>query len=76
MGKAKTKFNLGEFDEEINGVNLSKLFVAYGPSSIVDKDVLRRNKTQAGPRHNLGNLNGSSSPNSFAPRTAGAPAIL
>jgi hypothetical protein len=45
VGKAKTKFNLGEFDEEINGVNLSKLFVAYGPSSIVEKDALRRNKT-------------------------------
>jgi hypothetical protein len=45
MSKGKTKFNLGEFDEEINGVNLSKLFVAYGPSSIVDKDAQRRHKT-------------------------------
>jgi len=28
--------NLGEFDEEINGINLSKLFSAYGPSTVVD----------------------------------------
>jgi hypothetical protein len=38
MSKTRTKFNLGEFDEEINGVNLSKLFMAYGPSSILEKE--------------------------------------
>jgi hypothetical protein len=26
-----TKINLDDFDEEINGINLSKLFTAYGP---------------------------------------------
>ena len=30
--------NLEDFDEEINGINLSKLFNAYGPSSIVDRE--------------------------------------
>jgi hypothetical protein len=47
INKAKTKINLQEFDEEINGVNLSKLFSAYGPSSVVDKtkQAGRRNRT-------------------------------
>jgi len=33
-----TGINLEDFDEEINGINLSKLFNAYGPSSIVDHE--------------------------------------
>ena len=53
--------------------------MAYGPSSIVEKDAIRRNRTQAGPRH-LGNIGSSSSPNSYLPRTAvmggGHPALL
>jgi hypothetical protein len=51
------KLNLEDFDEEINGVNLSKLFSAYGPSSMVDKEgphgrfgPPRRNKTQGARR--------------------------
>lgn len=70
--KTKTKFNLGDFDEEINGVNLSKLFVAYGPSSILEKD--RRHKTQAGPRV-VGAL-GAGSPMNHVPRTAAGPALV
>ncbi len=74
VSKTRTKFNLGDFDEEINGVNLSKLFMAYGPSSIVEKEMLiRRNKTQAGPRAGGGPLiNESQSPSAHhqAPKTA------
>jgi hypothetical protein len=43
--KNKTKINLEEFDEEINGVNLSKLFSAYGPSSVLEKELIRKNRT-------------------------------
>jgi hypothetical protein len=52
-----TGINLEDFDEEINGINLSKLFNAYGPSSIVDREpgnrgsyLGRKNKSQAGAR--------------------------
>lgn len=49
---------------------MGKLFSAYGPSSILEKNLNRRNRTQAGPR--LGaNLNGSSSPGALVPKTAG-----
>jgi len=60
------KFNLDDFDEEINGINLSKLFSAYGPSSLVEKEAtlnLRKNRTQAGPR-----FGDSASPNAAALR--------
>lgn len=34
-GGGKKLISLDEFDEEINGINLSKLFSAYGPSNKV-----------------------------------------
>lgn len=36
--KPGQKINLDDFDDEINGINLSKLFSAYGPSSMLEKD--------------------------------------
>ena len=49
------KINIDDFDDEINGINLSKLFSAYGPSTMLDRDTLkmRKNRTQAGFRQKL-----------------------
>ena len=33
--------NLSDFDEEINGVNLGKLFSIYGPNSVENKKLMR-----------------------------------
>ena len=44
-------FNLDDFDEEINGINLSKLFSIYGPNSIENKRSLRKNTADNEARH-------------------------
>jgi hypothetical protein len=48
------KISLADFDEEINGINMSKLFSAYGPSTVIDpsKSFPRRTKTQGQARLN------------------------
>lgn len=37
LGGTVSGLNMQEFDEEINGVNLGKLFSIYGPNSVENK---------------------------------------
>lgn len=49
------KINLDEFDEEISGINLSKLFTAYGPVTQTTGGARIHPRTQpGGPRRSNG----------------------
>ena len=36
----QSQANIDDFDEEINGINLSKLFSVYGPNSLESRKAL------------------------------------
>ena len=53
MNGTVSNINFEEFDDEINGINLSKLFSVYGPNSVEHKKYQRKSIMQEkGPSYN------------------------
>ena len=50
QGSTISNINIDDFDDEINGINLSKLFSIYGPNSVEQRKYQRRS-TVTGAEH-------------------------